>query len=338
MAEPLENAFEKLTGRAPTGADRERLYRARDALGLPDNDALWLLLIALDYHQSLYEQIPSRIGKLLEQISIPRRWVWLFGGRTRSERVLRRGCMTLIVAAVLAIAAGIGHHHGYTTAQQDLMARYDLAAASWASSPEGRRVRVLAENGMLAWAESREGRVLRELTREGLLDSLWSRVGEEQPDVALVRRADAEWLASRAGQRARVLTDDATLAWLDSPQGRVARRLVAALPPDALAAGVDLAVVPRTDANWLQSEAGQRARALTEDGTLAFGEWLRAMVHNGLIVQAGEAPAKPIRCKGVTAMGFQWRESGGAGLGKFCDVWHGYVSVSIDRIGKSRRW
>ena len=337
MSKPLENAFQQLTGRTPTDADRERLYRAKNALGLPDNDALWLLLIALDYYQSLYEKIPSQIGKLLEQVSIPAWWVWLFGGRTRSERVYKRVCITLLVVAILALAAEIGRYVGYAAAQEDLMDRYDLAAASWANASEGRHARVLADNGTLAWADSPQGRVLRELTRRGLLDSLWSRVGEEQLDAALVRRADAKWLASEAGRRARTLSDDGTLAWLDSREAKMARELLARAPPDAFTAAADLAVVPWADAKWLESQAGRRARTLSEDGTLAWGQWLQAMVQNGLIAEVGKATARPPRCKGVTAMGFEWRETDGS-LGKYCSVWHSSITVNMERIGKSRSW
>ena len=338
MAEPLETAFQKLTGRTPTQADRERLHRVKDALGLADNDALWSLFIALNYHQSLYEQIPSRIAKLLEQVSIPPWWVWLFGGRTRSERVFRRAIMAVSVVGILLIAAALGRNFGYAAGQQDLMDRHDLAAASWANSPEGRHARVLAEDGTLAWADSRKGRVLRDLTSKGLLDSLWSRVGEGQPDAALVRRADAEWLASQAGQRARALSDDGTLAWLDTHEGVMARTLIAAAPPDVLAAGADLVVVPRSDAKWLESEAGQHARALSDDGTLVWGEWLQALVHNRLIAEVGKTPARPARCKGVSTMGFEWREYGDSTLGKYCAVWHDSIKIDMDRIGQSRSW
>ena len=335
MAEPLETSFQKLTGRTPTEADRERLYRAKNALGLPDNDALWLLFIALDYYQLLYEKIPSQIAKLLEQVSIPPWWVWLFGGRTRFERVYKRVFMAVLVVGILVIAAALGRNFGYAAAQQDLMNRYDLAAASWANSSEGRHARVLADNGTLAWADSPQGRVLRELTRRGLLDSLWSRVGEEQLDAALVRRADAKWLASEAGRRARTLSDDGSLAWLDSREAKMVRELLARAPPDVLTAGADLAVVPRADAKWLQSQAGQYARELSDDGTLAWGEWLQAMVQNGLIAEVGKATARPPRCKGVTAMGFEWREIDGS-LNKYCSVWHSSISVTMDLIGQSR--
>jgi hypothetical protein len=48
----LEDSFAKLLGRQPTDADRQRLYRVRDALGLKNNDALWLVLMALQHYES----------------------------------------------------------------------------------------------------------------------------------------------------------------------------------------------------------------------------------------------------------------------------------------------
>jgi len=47
-------AFEKLLGRQSTPAEREQLFRVKEALGLRENDALWLILFALQYYESLY--------------------------------------------------------------------------------------------------------------------------------------------------------------------------------------------------------------------------------------------------------------------------------------------
>ena len=57
------SAFEKLLGRESKPAEREQLYRVKDALGLRDNDALWLVLFALQYYDSLYRQFPKAIGQ-----------------------------------------------------------------------------------------------------------------------------------------------------------------------------------------------------------------------------------------------------------------------------------
>ena len=40
----VETAYERLLGRAATVAERDQLRRVQNALGLRDNDALWLVL------------------------------------------------------------------------------------------------------------------------------------------------------------------------------------------------------------------------------------------------------------------------------------------------------
>ena len=45
----LESAFERLLGHQATPEDRARLHRVRESLGLCPNDALWDVLIALQY-------------------------------------------------------------------------------------------------------------------------------------------------------------------------------------------------------------------------------------------------------------------------------------------------
>lgn len=54
--------FERLLGRATTSAEREQLQHVQKALGLRDNDALWLVLFALQYYEGLYRQFPKAIG------------------------------------------------------------------------------------------------------------------------------------------------------------------------------------------------------------------------------------------------------------------------------------
>src|SRR5207248_614222 len=43
--------------------DRQALYRVRDALRLKTTDAVWLLLMALQHYETLYERIPDRIAE-----------------------------------------------------------------------------------------------------------------------------------------------------------------------------------------------------------------------------------------------------------------------------------
>lgn len=61
----VDKAFEKLIGRQATPQEVERLHRVRDALGLRDNDALWLILIALESYDGLYRRYPEVIATQL---------------------------------------------------------------------------------------------------------------------------------------------------------------------------------------------------------------------------------------------------------------------------------
>ena len=66
----LDNSFTRLLGRQPTDAERQALYRVRDALKLENNDALWLILMALQYHQSQYEKFPAAIAQAAQDILV----------------------------------------------------------------------------------------------------------------------------------------------------------------------------------------------------------------------------------------------------------------------------
>ena len=66
----LDNSFTRLLGRQPTDAERQVLYRVRDALKLENNDALWLILMALQYHQSQYAKFPAAIAQAAQAILV----------------------------------------------------------------------------------------------------------------------------------------------------------------------------------------------------------------------------------------------------------------------------
>jgi hypothetical protein len=67
-ATALGTAFMRLQERMPTDTDRVRLYRVRDSLGLKPDDQLWNLIIALDYHLTLYREIPDHVGQKSEAL------------------------------------------------------------------------------------------------------------------------------------------------------------------------------------------------------------------------------------------------------------------------------
>jgi hypothetical protein len=63
-AEPVPaERVKALLGRVPSKADRERLAKVRDALGIRSTDAVWDIMIALDYHLLLYAAVPDKIAE-----------------------------------------------------------------------------------------------------------------------------------------------------------------------------------------------------------------------------------------------------------------------------------
>jgi hypothetical protein len=59
----VEDTFAKLVGRQASEAERTRLYRLRDALGLRDNDAFWSIVMALEHYDSFFRQYPAELAE-----------------------------------------------------------------------------------------------------------------------------------------------------------------------------------------------------------------------------------------------------------------------------------
>jgi len=104
----LDNSFVKLLGRQPSDAERQNLYKVRDALCLKENDALWLILIALQYHQNLYEKIPSQIS---ENVDVMLRHVVDAANRTirASAEVTKADLAKAVAQAANEVAHSTAH-------------------------------------------------------------------------------------------------------------------------------------------------------------------------------------------------------------------------------------
>ncbi|WP_321959544.1 hypothetical protein [Burkholderia cenocepacia] len=67
----VEASFEKLLGRQPSEKEIQSLYRVKNALNIRDNDALWLVLMALESYDTLYRKYPvmisDQVGKILDE-------------------------------------------------------------------------------------------------------------------------------------------------------------------------------------------------------------------------------------------------------------------------------
>ena len=176
MKHGIVEVMESVRGRELTDAETNRLLHMQQLLGIEDNDAIWMVMLALEHYQQLYEAMPRRIeaagkaavravresadsvasaaastahselsGELAKsvrevanQTARKQQWQWVAAG--------------LFVAAVSTISAGwFGFDRGKTTgvAIGYHEARSEAAAASWGATPDGRLAYRMAEAGSL---------------------------------------------------------------------------------------------------------------------------------------------------------------------------------------------
>jgi hypothetical protein len=176
----LDDSFAKLLGRQPTDADRQSLYRVRDALGLKNNDALWLVLMALQHYQGQYEKFPQAIAQaakdtlvnfkatadatvkasaeaakadlaqavaaaaqeVAHNTSAKQMWQWAAGCIAVAFL-----CVGLFGWYMHSSGEKAGYNSGYAVGYSE--AKDEKAAASWANTPEGRLAYRFAELGEL---------------------------------------------------------------------------------------------------------------------------------------------------------------------------------------------
>lgn len=58
----IESSFKALLGRQPSDKEVEQLYRVKNALNIRDNDAMWMILMALESYDTLYSKYPALIA------------------------------------------------------------------------------------------------------------------------------------------------------------------------------------------------------------------------------------------------------------------------------------
>ena len=170
----LDNSFEKLLGRQPTDAEKIALYRVKNALDLEDDDALWLLLMALQHFQTLYEKIPASIVEATKEVCAKAREAALAESNaatknaehqlmnavaTASQKVAHQvagkvktqwivGCV-VVVTVCLSGAGWFGHQagdkYGWARGYQETV--LEGKVAQWAVTPEGKLAYALARAG-----------------------------------------------------------------------------------------------------------------------------------------------------------------------------------------------
>jgi hypothetical protein len=176
----LDDSFAVLLGRQASDKEKQALYRVRDALKLKSTDAVWLLLMALQHYQTLYEQFPARIAAAARDVTKTARATAEAEAKAAQEATKRALMAAVHEAAVkssedaagaqlakwVAVAGGVvcvslvivgwsafahgrdnGRAVGENIAKRECAAL--VAASSWANTPDGQLAYVFAKVGGL---------------------------------------------------------------------------------------------------------------------------------------------------------------------------------------------
>jgi hypothetical protein len=160
----LDDSFTTLLGRQPTDREKQALYRVRDALKLKATDAVWLLLMALQHYETLYESFPARISEAARDVTKTVRETALVEAQSaaaQTKKALAQAVREAAVASakraagaqlwkwvsIAATTATLSIATGWTSATK--RCANTAAAASWASTPEGQLAYGLAEAGSI---------------------------------------------------------------------------------------------------------------------------------------------------------------------------------------------
>lgn len=176
----LDDSFSKLLGRQPSDTERQQLYRVRDALGLKNNDAVWLILMALQHYQDQYERFPKVIAECardtlinfkatadatieaskeaakadlanaVSEVAIN------VAHNTSKKQMWKWACGCIAVAGFsFGVFGWYAHSSGKDSGYQAgygvgcTEAKDEKAAAAWANTPEGRSAYRLAQTGSI---------------------------------------------------------------------------------------------------------------------------------------------------------------------------------------------
>ena len=281
----------RLLRRELTDKEFQDIWHVKEVLEIRDDDALWDILIALNYYLFEYREFPTKIAEAAAEVlegtqsaaatvaeaAIQKAHADLAAAvATAAQGVAkeiagqRRAqwttvAMATIVAGVAVFAGGWWYAYGQGEKAAEAAFQAQVPAFAWLASEAGQRAQDLSAEGTIDWLDSHDGRLARRFSTEGGI----------------------EWLGSEEGQRARQLSADGTLQWVDSDEGRQARKmekdgLIRWLTSNEGLRARELSADGATA--WLDSRAGRRARELSADGTIAWfdsGEGRRARELSG---------------------------------------------------------
>lgn len=200
----IVDAFEAAWQRRATPEEADRLHRVQTVLGVKDNDAILVLMVALEHYQGLYSAMPARIeaaakaavgetkettekiaataaqlahGDLVEQLGKAVNQVASDAAKKQQWKALGAGIAAAAISLLVTgwVCFDAGREAGYGAAIK--VARNETAAAAWANTPEGQLAYRLALAGSLqqvarcsapGW-KIRNGACLPQVDAEGTL-------------------------------------------------------------------------------------------------------------------------------------------------------------------------
>lgn len=176
----LDDNFGQLLRRQPTDQDKQDLYHVRDALKLKTTDAVWLLLMALHYYKSLYEEFPARIAAAANEVTAGVRAAAEAQAKAANAQTRRALMDAVHEAAVKSASYGAGAQLTRWVAIAVGCVVVSLVAVGWVESSRGyERGRAVGTNvatracdaltDATSWAKTPEGQLAYALARAGSL-------------------------------------------------------------------------------------------------------------------------------------------------------------------------
>jgi hypothetical protein len=163
-----DKIFERLFERPPTDTELKQLFRLRETLGLRNNDALWQVLVALEFYQRQYERLPVEITKACEaavaSIQVTARAIAVASAAETKKDLARSVAQAAAATARGATRVQLVQWCALCVTVISVL----LAGAGWCSYRLGQRsASWAAGEERTVWAGSSEGRLAYELSRVG---------------------------------------------------------------------------------------------------------------------------------------------------------------------------
>jgi len=183
-----EDAFNQLLERQSTDGDRQRLYRARDTLNIKPTDAVWRLLMVLEYYQTMYEKIPHQIADAARNATDTIRVTAEAQAKAARDET-KKGLMKAVTEAVRATARQYARaeHFKWVSVAVSIVSITVLAvgwgenrrgqAQGWAAGESSAKAECAYATKLSTWALTPDGTGAYALEKLGSLHDLVSCAG-----------------------------------------------------------------------------------------------------------------------------------------------------------------